>query len=107
MHRQPDDTDDMPWQPPADAKIHIVCAANKLGDLVIPGARHFDNIMHGLIDKMGLRGEASNMEQGFIDQFGRFWSREVAMQIVKDHKQKIDLERNGGNDRVLFSEGLY
>ena len=95
------------WEPPADAKIHIVCAANKLGDLIIPGPRHFDGTMHRLIEALGIKDDAHKMEQGFIDQFGRFWSRETAMQIVKDHKQPFDMESNGGNDRQLFSEGLY
>lgn len=95
------------WTPPADAKIHIVCAANKLGDLIIAGPRHFDNTMRRVIERLGLQEEAHKMEQGFIDQFGRFWSREVAMQIVKDHKQPFDRESNGGTDKVLFSEGLY
>lgn len=98
---------DHDWKPPADAKIHIVCAANRLGDLIIPGPRHFDGTMHQLIEALGVKGEAHRMEQGFIDQFGRFWSREAAMQIVKDHKQPFDRESNGGSDAVLYSEGLY
>lgn len=97
------------WTPPKDAIPHIVCAANRYGELIVPGPRHFDSTMHRLIEQLVDTDEVTgaDWETGFIDQFGRFWSREQAMQIVKDNKQPFDIERNGGNDRVLFSEGLY
>ena len=97
------------WTPPADAIPWIVCAANRLGDLIVPGPRHFDSTMHRIIERVvdPVNHDGSRWEQGFIDQWGRFWSREQAMQIVKDNKQPFDLERNGGNDRQLYSEGLY
>lgn len=45
-------------------------------------------------------------EQGFIDQFGTFYNREEAMQIVLEGNQHFNITRNGGNV-ALFSEGLY
>jgi hypothetical protein len=47
-----------------------------------------------------------NGEQGFINQFGDFLTREEAMQIVKQNGQPFDIGSNRG-DSVLFSEGLY
>jgi hypothetical protein len=105
------------WEIPKDAIPHIVCAANRFGDLIVPGPRHFDDTMYRLIERLVnieetkgvavLSASLGDWEQGFIDQFGRFWSREQAMQIVKDNKQPFDIERNGGSDSLLFSEGLY
>lgn len=83
----------------------VVCAACKQGETIICGARHFDRVMHTQIDKMDVRWASA--EQGFIDQFGLFLTREDAMQIVKDNGQPFNLERNGGSDIELYSEGLY
>lgn len=83
----------------------IVCAACKLpSGVILAGARHWDEIMCAQADAMGERG--GNEEQGFIDQFGTFHSREEAMRIVLENGQPFNKERNVG-DKVLFSEGLY
>lgn len=82
----------------------IVCAALKVGDVLVCGARHCDKVMRKQADAMGLN--LMNTEQGFIDQFGDFLTRKEAMQIVKENGQAFDIERNRG-DSVLFSEGLY
>jgi hypothetical protein len=82
----------------------VVCAAIKVGDLVITGARHCDKIMRAQAAAAGV--SLKSPHQGFIDQFGDFLTREDAMQIVKDNGQPFDIERNGG-DTSLFSEGLY
>jgi len=89
---------------------YIVCAANRYKNgLIIPGSRHFDLIMCNILDGMktsGIKFEES-CEQGFIDQFGEFHSRKHAMAIVACNGQKFDLDRNGGSDDKLYSEGLY
>lgn len=54
--------------------------------------------------KMRIKG--GKEEQGFIDQFGDFYNREEAMDIIKLSGQWFDAARNGGNTE-LFSEGLY
>lgn len=82
----------------------VVCAANRIDGVILCGARHWDNIMRDLADAMNIKG--AKAEQGFIDQWGAFLTREEAMSIVKANNQKIDYGRNGSND-VLFSEGLY
>lgn len=83
----------------------IVCAANKLPNgVILCGARHWDTIMCAQADAMGVRG--GDEEQGFINQFGEFRTREEAMQIVLKNGQRFDIDMNGG-DKYLFSEGLY
>src|SRR5210317_36823 len=72
---------------------HIVCAANRYATLIIPSALHHDKVMNVLIKFGGGRSELLKWgeEQGFIDQYGNFWTREEAMEIVKFTGQKIDL----------------
>lgn len=88
---------------------HIVCAANKLSDgTILAGARHWDSVMRGQATKMSLRTKDDiGVEQGFIDQWGNFYDRKLAMQVVKQNGQPFNIERNGGQDNELYSEGLY
>ena len=87
----------------------IVCAANKYGNLILCGARHWDKIMHAQADAIpgfsDLRKQHGE-EQGFINQFGEFRSRKQALEIVKANGQHFDHKRNGASDE-LYSEGLY
>jgi hypothetical protein len=85
----------------------VVCAANrfKSAGVILCGARHWDDVMRAQADAMGIKG--GNEEQGFIDQFGTFLTREEAMQIVKESGQPFNEDRNGGAGKALFSEGLY
>lgn len=99
------------WQPPADVKPWMVCAANKSPTgFIATGARHYDGIM---LEQMRLHrdvytgGPPLFWEQGFIDQWDQFYTRSEAMQAVKASGQPFNLERNGGRDDELFSEGLY
>lgn len=87
----------------------VVCAAIKIGDLIIAGARHHDKVMKSqlsYIDNWKQFKHNNGEVQGFIDQFGDFLTREEAMQIVKDNGQRFNIDHNG-SDTVLFSEGLY
>lgn len=93
----------------------IVCAANKytLKDgsvLIIPCVRHQGPVLRsqlevlmnaGVLDKPFCKPD----DQGFIDQYNNWWSREDAYIIAKFNDQ-IDHDRNG-HDHELFSEGLY
>jgi len=46
-------------------------------------------------------------EQGFIDQFDRFYTREEALQIMLETNQSFsDLYPTGGK-HTLYSEDLY
>ena len=88
----------------------IVCAANRYGDLIVPSARHHDALMNKLIARLGgshkLLDEDGHTEQGFIDQYGKWWNREDAFIIAERNGQDVDLTRNSVPDR-LYSEGLY
>ena len=82
----------------------IVCAAirNELTNKIICGPRHFDMVMRGQIaDKR----HCLIMEQGFVDQFGVFLTREEAWEIANEAGQIK--YRVGGDHNKLFSENLY
>ena len=97
------------WQPPKDVKPWMVCAANRRGDMLILGARHWDKLMRSHLETYedaGLMG-GTDWEQGFIDQWGRFYNRKDAMKAVKESGQPFNAKRNSGNGDDLYSEGLY
>lgn len=81
----------------------IVCAANRLGDQIICGARHFDSVM---VQQIQARSEDwRQSEQGFINTWGEFLTREEAWIVAEENGQII-------NDRdwfpgLLHSEHLY
>lgn len=89
------------------AQPRIVCAACRHEDIIIVGPRHWDATMHRTAELMRVGGKM-HFEQGFISQFGDFYNREEAMLIAKTAGQTIDIERGcGGDDKELYSEGLY
>lgn len=85
----------------------IVCAAIKKKDshFVITGARHFDYVMqqaikgHKETEKLN-RGWA-DADQGFIDQWCRFYTRKEAAQLAVQNGQCESTVN------ILFSEDLY
>lgn len=86
----------------------VVCAAirHKHTKNIICGARHFDSIMRNLIAIDGGHYHWQNeTEQGFIDQFGNFLSRQEAREIAEKVGQIK--KRVGGDREKLFSENLY
>lgn len=90
----------------------IVCAACKViikdKEHLILGARHYDNLMRATIDSLDTDTlqPIIRKEQGFIDQFGDFYNRKEALEIVKKNGQPFNQERNVSETK-LFSEGLY
>ncbi len=87
----------------------IVCAANRYKDFVVTGVRHFCPTMRQQIKAIGLNDlrfyANGNEEQGFIDQFGVFLTREEAMVIARKGGQvTIGMEHH---PTKLFSEDLY
>ena len=87
-------------------KPYIVCAANRMPDgKLLVGVRHWDKLMHDQYDARygDVHAKHSEVEQGFIDQWGKFYTREQALIAVestgqtKGHYSKIE----------LFSEDLY
>ena len=94
----------------------VVCAAilvklneqYKEGYVTLCGARHWDEVMRLQAKVMSLvKKDLVGAEQGFIDQFGTFLTREEAMILVKKSGQPFDIDRNGGSMKTLYSEGLY
>ncbi len=93
----------------------IVSAANKytLVDsrvIVVPCVRHSSPELHKNIDifkEVGLlySGFCKPCDQGFIDQYTNWWSREDAF-IIANAAGQINFDRNG-SDCELYSEGLY
>lgn len=83
----------------------IVCAAIRQAGDVIIGARHFDRWMIGDIQRRGEYGVWRGAEQGFIDQHGRFYTREEAWKIA-DANGQIFRDREWFTG-MLHSEHLY
>lgn len=88
----------------------IVCAANwtDRGVLVL-GIRHHDAFMRQQVRALGHGFSKEDLDyQGFVDQFGKFYSRAEAWKVAEAAGQII--RRVGGNERdggTLFSENLY
>ena len=83
----------------------IVCAANKnkSSGRIICGPRHWDNIMRS--QKLETE-DFGQWDQGFINQFGEFLTREEAWIIAEKNNQikKLCFDNQTG---YLFSENLY
>lgn len=82
---------------------YVVCAANRIGDVILCGARHWDKVMHAQADAMNL--DDRKAEQGFIDQFGAFMTRDEALEVVRTNGQQ--LARPIDTYDTLYSENLY
>ena len=84
----------------------IVCAAirNKAGDIIC-SARHYDMGMHKRIADSNSDWTKGQIEQGFIDQFCQFLTREEAWVIALAAGQII--KRVGSDRDCLYSENLY
>jgi len=90
----------------------VVCAANRFpglvkGPIVVCGARHFDGVMHPVIAALGLQHQAGDAEQGFIDQYGVFMSREEAVAVARAAGQLNTRRPKTHPEEQLFSEDLY
>lgn len=94
------------WQPDPSIPLHVVCAAIRTmpGGLIICGARHYDDIMRSMINQCGGRDAWLGCEQGFIDQFGRFMTREEAWIAAEKAGQ---IKREVSSPWTLYSENLY
>lgn len=87
-----------------DIKRHVVCAANRFPcGLIICGARHWDSVMSEVADRLDIKG--GNEEQGFIDQFQNFMTREEANRVATKNGQKLRESMIKGD--IAFSENFY
>lgn len=102
----------MPTTPP-----RIVCAAirRRTDGSIITGARHFDSIMQQSLCRFQKNDEGTSLseafdaswrdaDQGFIDQWGRFYDRKEALQLAQQNEQCY---RNPDAGHTLYSEDLY
>lgn len=91
----------------------IICAANRDSEtgVIILGIRHWDKSMHQQANWMTRANDSDDFifdEQGFVDQFGRFYDRQEAWKVAESNNQII--RRCGGdtaNGGTLYSENLY
>lgn len=93
----------------------VVCAAMRKNGVIVCGARHFDPIMRRQIALNGMGH--TDWEQGFIDQFGEFLTREEAWKVADaagEIRRPTGFEdflharpANVGDEGMLFSENLY
>lgn len=77
--------------------------------MVVCGARHWDSVMTKVVSELpdGLGPWGAPDDQGFIDQWGQWISREEGLDLVRVSGQPFDDERNGGSKTELFSEGVW
>ena len=87
----------------------VVCAAirsTKSGKIIC-GARHYDSIMKSQLEVYDVVApiNKAEIEQGFIDQWCNFLTREDALIVALAAGQRI--KRCGGDEHRLYSENLY
>jgi hypothetical protein len=93
------------WKPDYSvAPRRVVSAAMMRDGRIITGARHFDRIMKAQMEATEGLKWWNSCEQGFIDQFGDFMSREVAW-VVAVHQKQIFQQCSAPG--TLYSENLY
>lgn len=87
---------------------HIVCAANLFNhngkEIIVTGVRHWDPIMSAAVDAIGI-DDKKDHEQGFVDQYGIFVTREDAATIATKNEQTMRDSRFIGG--VAYSENFY
>ena len=101
------------WEQHPDVKLRIVAACNRWKDVYFVAARHSSiimtqqQLMYGGL-KVLHEYAGDDHEQGFIDQYENFHSREEAVIIAKNNNQlyRAELE-NRLVTKYLFSEDLY
>lgn len=93
-----------------NVSLYIVSAANRYGDIIVVGPRHYSNTMQTAIDALGgtdnlRKYGGDDCVQGFIDQYGTFHDRKEAWVIAEARGQirYPDVSPTG----TLFSEHLY
>jgi hypothetical protein len=83
----------------------IVSAAVLLTNgLVVCSPRHFDDTMRSVCRHGNLDRHIPDSEQGFVDQFGRFFNRKQALIIAQAQGQ---IKNKSQPEDELFSEDLY
>ena len=103
-----DGTPLMRWEK-YDVTLRIASAANNFGGYIVTGVRHYCPIMWMQIDSVGkdvlveFAGGEEQVEDGFIDQYGRFHDRKAAYIIARDAGQLLPRHEYG---ETLYSESI-
>lgn len=71
---------------------------------MLVGPRHFDGVMQGQYNRMGIKADEGSGVCGFLDQWGEFMDRFEGLVVAKSTGQIR--EKTYPLDR-LFSEDLY
>lgn len=84
----------------------MVCAAIRKGRIIIASPRHYDEFTHNVLCALHPSEKMYDAEQGFIDQWGKFMTREEAFEVASAVGQII--KKTGNPDsKELFSEDIY
>ncbi|QQG33545.1 hypothetical protein [Pectobacterium phage PcCB7V] len=103
------------WWDGRKLQRRIVCAANRFqlkdgGVLIIPGSRHYSKDMALVLDQLRdkvVSDHVTGDDQGFIDQWGEYHTREEAVIIAKHAGQVNTVRKKTDPADELFSEDLY
>ena len=87
--------------------IKIVCAANLVNNHIVCGVRHYDKIMHDMMEQIDEAYSGANVIQGFVDNRGNFHNRQEAWCIAKAAGQLEHITEREGTIGTLYSEHLY
>ena len=85
----------------------VVCAALRFGDVIVCGPRHFDHVMQPLLENVRATTGVFKPEQGFVDQYGKFMTREEALLVAEAEGQINERRPKTSPATSLFSEDLY
>lgn len=103
------------WWDGRKLQRRIVCAANRFelktgGTIVIPGTRHYSRDMAEVLDLIRdqlVKDHVTGDNQGFVDQWGEYFTREEAVIIAEYAGQLNTVRPKSGPKNELFSEDLY
>lgn len=101
------------WNNNKKYQRRIVSAANRYtllsGEtIVIPCVRHYSKEHQLIIDNLPLKTKhVIDNNQGFIDQYSNYWTREEALVIAANAGQINTVREKSFPENKLFSEDLY
>ena len=103
------------WNNNQKIQRRIVSAANRYTKkdntyLIIPCVRHYSKEHHHILDLVIddiVSDHVFNEDQGFVDQYSNYWTREEALIIASYASQINTVRKKTAPYNTLFSEDLY
>lgn len=98
------------YSPDLATEQRVVAAANRYGDIIVVSARHHDTLMNAQLKRLkeaGILATTHTRDQGFIDNYGSFLTREEALVVAREAGQLNLTRPKGSPEQSLFSEDLY